>query len=185
MAQLRFPEQDQNNVNPKTMKKILHLNLITLFVIALVMTNGCKKEGPPGPAGNANVTATTFSASSWSWSSPYYYANFNVPDLTSSNINTAAVMVYFSTTGGTWIAVPYTQYTSAYDYHMGFNTSAGTVQVTWVYDSSLSNGSDPNAFYSTTVQYKIVVIPPSARQANPNVNLKDYNAVKAAFQLQN
>jgi hypothetical protein len=165
------------------MKKTLQLSVISLFAIATMMTSSCKKEGPAGPAGNANVSSTTFSVNTWSWNSPYYYANFSVPDLTSSNINSAAVLVYFSTTSGTWFAVPYTQYTSTYDYHMGFSNSIGNVQVTWIYDNSLSSGSDPNTYYGTSVRYKIVVIPPAERKANPNLNVRDYNAVKKAFNL--
>jgi hypothetical protein len=165
------------------MKKTLQITGITLFTIATFITNGCKKEGPAGPAGSANVTATNFTVNSWSWDAPYYYADFSVPELTSANINSAAVLVYFTTTSGSWIALPYTQYDSPYNYYMGFSSSAGSVQVTWVYDSSFSSGSDPNAYYSTSVRYKIVVIPKEERIANPNVNLNDYNAVKAAFHL--
>ena len=165
------------------MKKTLRINGIVFLAITTLMISSCKKEGPQGPAGNANVTSTLFSASSWAWSSPNYYCDFTVPELTSSNINSAAVLVYFSTVSGIWIAVPYTQYTNAYDYHMAFNTRAGMVEVTWVYDSSLSSGSDPNAYYGVTVQYKVVVIPPSARLANPNIDYTNYNEVKTAFNL--
>ena len=166
------------------MRKTLQIHAITLLLTVTLLTNGCKKEGPAGPAGNANVTARTFSASSWAWSSPYYYANFSMPEINSTNINSAAIMVYFRANSGNWSALPYTQYNSPYNYYMGFNTSNGNVQVTWVYDTSFSSGDDPNVFYSITVQYKIVVIPPAERLANPNVNLLDYNAVKAAYHLE-
>lgn len=165
------------------MKNKLQITGILLLLISSLLVNGCKKEGPPGPAGNANVTSRTFYVSSWSWDSPNYYADFNVPELTADNINSAAVLVYFRTTSGTWYAVPYTQYTSSSDYHMGFITVAGTVEVTWFYDNPLSSGSDPNAFYGTTVYYKVVVIPPAERKANPNLDLNNYEAVKAAFHL--
>ena len=166
--------------------KTQKIKAILLFGIAILMFNGCKKEETPGPAGkdgSSNVSSTVFSASSWAFASPNYYVNLSVPELTSSNLNTAGVMVYFTKTGTNWIAVPYTQYGSPYDYFMGFNTSAGQVQVTWFYDFSGSSGSDPNAYYSTTVKYKVVVIPPAAMKANPGLNLKDYSAVKTKFNL--
>jgi hypothetical protein len=65
---------------------------------------------------------------------------------------------------------------------MGFNTTVGQVEVTWFYDSSLSSGSDPNAYYGTTVRCK-VVIPPTMKLANPDLDLKDYEAVKKRFKL--
>lgn len=166
--------------------RTLKIYLTILFGITILVLNGCKKKETPGPAGkdgNANVTSTIFSAASWSWNSPHYYVNLSVPELTSSNINSAAIMVYFSTTGSGWIAVPYTQYDSPYDYFMGFNTSVGNVQVTWFYDSSASSGSNPNTYYATTVKYKVVIIPPALVKANPNLNLDDYSAVKKRFNL--
>jgi len=92
-------------------------------------------------------------------------------------------MVYFSTTGSSWIAIPYTQYNSPYNYFMGFSTSAGNVQVTWVYDTSLSSGSDPTTYYGANVLYKVIVVPPSAKILKPNVDYKNYEEVKDAFGL--
>jgi hypothetical protein len=141
---------------------------------------GCKKE-TPGTT-NVNVIAHTYSVSSWQFASPNYYTDLGVAELTSSNINTAAVMVYFSKNPGTWIAVPYTQYETLHDYHMNFLTSAGTVEVRWFYDGT-SAGSDPNAYYSATIQCKVVVIPQSVRLANPDLDVTNYNAVKTRFDL--
>lgn len=171
-------------IKKQTMKKTLRITSLLFITTTLLFFAGCKKSstGPAGKDGSANVTATTYSAGSWAWSSPNYYVNLSVPELTSANINSAAVMVYFKTANN-WIAVPYTQYNSPADYYMNFNTSVGNVQVTWFYDSSLSSGSDPNAYYSTTVQYKVVVIPPTVAKANPGLNLKDYAAVKTRFNL--
>lgn len=157
---------------------------IVLLTFTLLLLNGCKKEGPQGPAGNANVTARTFTVSSWSWSSPYYYVNLSVPELTTENMNAAAVMVYSQSSGSSWRAIPYTQYYSPYNYYMGFTTNSNNVQVTWVYDSSFSSGDDPNTFYGAAMHYKVVVIPPAERKANPNIDLTDYEAVKKAYHLE-
>jgi hypothetical protein len=164
--------------------------LIQALILGIVMltTNRCTKDGatgpqgPQGPTGNANVISATFTMSSWLYSSPFFYGNLSIPEITSANANSAAVMVYFNTGNATsWVALPYTQYNSPSDYYMGFNTSAGNIQITWVYDSSISSGSDPNTFYGTTVNYKVVVIPPAMMK--PNVNHHNYAEVKVAYNL--
>ncbi len=165
--------------------KILKINTTLFFGVLIILFNSCKKNtaGPAGKDGSANVTSTVFNASSWTYSSPYYYINLNVPELTSSNINSAAVMVYFSKSNGSWIAIPYTQYNLPSNYFMGFSSTIGNVQVTWFYDSSLSSGSNPNIFYGVTINLKVVVIPPAMIKLYPNIDLKNYNEVKETFNL--
>lgn len=102
---------------------------------------------------------------------------------TTDNLNSAAIMVYFTTGNNKWTAVPFTQYNSPSNYFMGFNTSVGNVQVTWIYDSSLSSGDSPNTYYGVTVQCKVVVIPKAAKDAHPNVDLNNYSEVKETFDL--
>jgi hypothetical protein len=169
------------------MKKTIQ---ITVIAVLMLLAEGCTKQGPVGPAGengangNANVTSTTFIMNTWHWNAPHYYSNLTIPELTASNASSAAVMVYFNTDGSNnWSALPYTHYHSPYNYYMGFNTGVGLVQVTWFYDSSLSSGNDPNTFYSATVRCKVIVIPPSVRLANPDLDLKNYETVKKRFKL--
>lgn len=165
------------------MKKTLQLFSLVTLIVMLTFVSGCKKNNNNNSSNNnVKVLSSSFTITSWSWSSPNYYSNLSVPELTSDNINTAAVMVYFST-GSNWIAIPFTQYNSPYNYYMGFNTGVGKVQVTWTYDSSLSSGDNPNTYYSATVKCKVVVIPPAKISANPDLNLKDYKAVKERFNL--
>jgi hypothetical protein len=64
---------------------------------------------------------------------------------------------------------------------MGFVSSIGNIQVTWVYDSSLSSGSDPNTYYGTTIKCKVVIIPPATEKAK--VNMNNYQEVKRAYNL--
>lgn len=168
------------------MKTLKTISIITLLTI-ISLIQGCTKKGDVGPTGkdgSSNVSATVFQASSWSWSAPNYYINLNVPEITSENLTSAAIMVYFTKDNIKWTAVPFTQYNSTYNYFMGFNTSIGQVQVTWIYDTSLSSGDNPNVYYGVTVQYKVVVIPPAAKKANPNVDLSNYNEVKKAFNIE-
>ncbi|HWY11187.1 MAG TPA: hypothetical protein VN026_07680 [Bacteroidia bacterium] len=167
------------------MKKYLQITTSTLLVASLILINGCKKgkDGAPGKDGSSNVTSHTFSTNSWLSNPSRYFQNFPIAEITSSNINSISVAVYFSTTSGVWIALPYTYVTTPNNYFMGFNTSAGLVQVTWDCNSTVSIGSDPNAIFSTTVQIKIVTIPPSARKANPNLDWNNYSEVKQKLNL--
>lgn len=166
--------------------KLLKITGINILLTIMSLVQGCTKKGEVGPAGkdgSSNVSATVFQVSSWTWSSPNYYVNLNVPEITSANITSAAIMVYFTTDGNKWTAVPFTQYHSPSNYFMGFNTSINRVQVTWIYDSSLSQGDNPNVYYGVTVQCKVVVIPKAAKAAHPNVDLNNYNEVKKIFKL--
>ncbi|MES2689896.1 MAG: hypothetical protein V4658_05800 [Bacteroidota bacterium] len=166
-------------------RQILKLTAIAFSLILLM--NGCTKgdegvPGTPGKNGAANISSRTFTVDNWLYTSPYHYVNLNVPELTSANLNSAGVMVYFTTKGINWIAVPYTQF-AATNYFMGFETSTGNVKITWFYDSSVESGNNPNVYYNTKVQYKVVIIPAADRVLKPNVNYKNYQEVKASFRL--
>jgi hypothetical protein len=162
------------------MKYNMSRPLLLLLFVLIIIISGCKKDDEAHPA---EVTSVTKPASAWTYTSPYYHITLSAPAITSSNINTAAVMVYFST-GSNWIALPYTQYNNTSpNYYMGFSVGTGTVQINWVYNTSASAGIDPNEYYGTTVQYKVVVISSAARKANPDLDLKDYEAVKEAFDV--
>ena len=170
------------------MRKALKITTALSFgIIIILLLNSCKKEGPPGPPGpagqngNTKVISATFAMSSWSYASPYHYRNLSVPELTANNVDSAMVMVYFSTTGAEWLALPYTQYNSPYNYYMGFSCTNAQVQVTWFYDSSLSQGSDPNTYYGTTVKCKVVIIPPARKRRH--INHMNYEEVKTSYNL--
>jgi hypothetical protein len=154
---------------------------LALAILVTLIINGCTKgkDGAPGPSGSSNVSALNYTPTWYtSSSSTYWYANLSVPALTQSNINSAAVQVYFSTTSGVWVAVPFTQVAST-NYFMNFLTAVNTVEITWTYNGGL--GSDPNTYYGATVQAKVVVIPPAAMR--PNVNYRNYQEVKVAYNL--
>lgn len=173
------------------MKTTLKTSLIALLAVSALTFTGCKKakDGETGPAGtngmdgNANVTATTYSVSTWTYSSPAWSANLAVPALDPDNINTAAVMVYFGSGTNTWTAAPNTYYNSSGNYFSGFVTSVGNVKVTWIYNG-VGSGDDPNDFFgTTTTAIKVVVIPPAGLASHPDVDLKNYESVKHEFSL--
>lgn len=159
------------------MKKALQALLITISVINIY---SCKK-GDEAKPGNANVVSQTFSVPTWSSNSGKWYALLPVPEITSSNINSAAVQVYFSKDNSSWTALPNTEVAST-NYFMGYITSVGSVEITWIYNG-VGIGSSPNSFYSATSLFKVVVIPPAAITANPDLDLNNYNKVKITFNL--
>ncbi len=169
------------------MKKLFRINVAILFATSMLIINGCKKgkDGEPGKDGSSTVISKTFSISSGSWvsTSSRWYVSLTVPELTTSNINSAAVQVFFGSGNNNWVAMPFTEVATS-NYFMGFETDPNYIKVTW--ENNVGLGSNPNSFYSlTTVQFKVVVIPPSARMANPNVDLNNYSELSKAFNLKN
>ncbi len=152
-----------------------------LFLGILVFSFGCSKDNP----GPTSVQARTFIATDWSYESPEYYKDLILPELTSSNINLASVNVYFSIDDGeNWTALPYTQYNgSSPNYFMNFTIRVNYVRIMWIYNTSLSEGKDPNKYYGKTVHFKVVVTSSIVRQANPDVDFNDYDEVKERFKL--
>jgi hypothetical protein len=163
-----------------------HLKLISrliLSVLLILVFNGCNKgkDGAPGKDGSSNVTARTFSVTSWSSNSSRYFAQLTVPELTSSNINSASVQVYYGTVANNWLAMPSTVVAST-NYFWSFLTTVNLIEVRWDYNG-IGIGDDPNTYYGTTMNIKVVVVPPAQLKANPNVDWKDYQEVKERFDL--
>src|SRR5665213_2304822 len=104
------------------MKKILS-KLILITAIA-VLFNSCAKDGATGPQGpqgaagtngtngSANVSASTFTITSWAYNgSTYYqyYADLSVPAITSTVMSDGTVQVFQGDgTGNVWVSMPYT-----------------------------------------------------------------------------
>ena len=84
------------------MKNQFRASTIVLLASIAIIINGCKKgdEGAPGKDGSANVTAYTYSisTSTWAYSSPEWYCNLSLPELTAANLNSASVQAYFQKT---------------------------------------------------------------------------------------
>ena len=150
--------------------------------IAVILLNGCTKEGPAGPAGNANVQSSTITFSSWLWDSSnnYDYADFNWSPITSAIVNSGAVFIYVNTATG-WVALPRTIYpTSSLSESQRIVYNVGTFRII-VQDSDL-NPPNP-ALGSWTI--KVVAVASSIIKTNPNVNWSNYLEVKKTFNLAN
>ncbi len=163
--------------------------LIAVFVVATAMFSGCAKDGatgPQGPAGtngSANVNTALFNVTPGQWNNPSSgYYNFGIADADITNSDNDVVMVYMLSgqTGGsdTWVSLPISNWFVSGDdmYFTYFGSSSAAGEIALYYNSSSAQ--------SSTLTFKAVVIPPAARMANTNVNLKNYEEVKAAFNLQ-
>jgi hypothetical protein len=179
------------------MKIITLKTLATGIVAGMLLLTSCGKDGatgPQGPAGTngtngvANISVQDFTINSWNQTTTgtlYYYTQLNVTALTADVNNNGAVEVFFSTTGGTyWTGLPMTEYVSGgSNYIFNFSTGTNLVEVDWIAASGFVVGNDPNTIFGATIQLKVVVIPPSMRKANPDVNFHNYNEIKKHFKI--
>ncbi|MCU0432067.1 MAG: hypothetical protein MUC87_01280 [Bacteroidia bacterium] len=163
---------------------ISSFRFLLILLPAIVLTQ-CTKEGPPGPQGEpgtVNISTYLFTPTNW-------YVNSNsdwtaaaaIPEITADNIDNVAVMVYFKPVSA-WRALPYTHVSST-NYFMGFYHYVGAVEMLWTYNG-IGSGSDPNDYFNTNVQFKIIVLPADQRNANPDLDWNDYEAVKQRFNIQ-
>jgi len=160
------------------MKKVMMI-VGTGAVVAMLSTfTACKKENyddkyqpkgnyqPAGNYGNANVINKTATLSyTLDTNNNMYSAVVSVPEITSNVINNGLVQCYMST-GSSWMAVANGGVSCFID--------AGTV--TFYTNISMFTSSP-------YTQVKIVIVSPAGRMANPNVNYKNYEEVKKAFNL--
>jgi hypothetical protein len=164
------------------MKKI-----ISIALIALVGLTACKKNkdctpgamGATGKTGNANVETfiVNTDASSWTLNVIDYSQNATatVDQINASVMNSGTVNVFMGDgTGTSWVALPL-----AYSMNQ-WNYSYANSQIKFF--ETLSNGNAPPN--PGILQFKIVVIPPAVKAANPNLNYNNYDEVKAKFNLQ-
>lgn len=160
------------------MKSKLLLSTICLFVS--VMFTECKKEGPPGKDGNANVKSSTLTFSTWTWDTAnnFEYADFTWGEITSDIANTGTVLIYVDTPAG-WAPLPRTIYPDqTYSESQRYTYTTGAFKII-VQDSDWLPPSP--ALGTWTI--KVVAIEASARMANPDLNWDNYEAVKERFNL--
>lgn len=154
------------------MKKNVFLILTLLSTLV-----ACTKEGPQGPPGNANVVSSTITSSSWEYSNPSWSITFTYPAITQDIIDKGAVLVYLKVGQG-YNQLPVTIYqSSSYSSSLEVASFVGGVKVFWT-DSDLTQPNNPGQ-----QSFKVVVIAASGLAQNPNIDFKNYEAVKQAFHL--
>lgn len=162
------------------MKTKLPYFIFSILLISLSV--GCKKEGPPGKDGNANVKSSTLTFSNWTWDGTagveYSYADFTWGEITQEIANTGSVFVYVSNGNGGWIPLPRTIYpNNSYSQSQRYVYYVNGFRVI-VQDSDLTQ---PVNLGTWTI--KVVAVASSARQLNPDLDWNNYNAVKERFNL--
>lgn len=164
------------------MKKIVSIALIVLIgLTACKKTKDCTPGAPgaTGKTGNANVEAfiVNTTASSWTLNVIDYSqtATATISQINASVMNSGTVNVFMGDgTGTNWVSLP-----SAYSMAQ-WNYSYTNSQISFF--ETLSNGNAPAN--PGTLQFKVIVIPPAVKAANPNLNYSNYNEVKTKFNLQ-
>ncbi len=153
----------------------------SLIIISFSLISSCKK-GDTGPAGtngtngSANVQSITVTTNNLSWSLDATDNSFNstvtVSAITSSVVSNGTVQVFIGDgTSTEWGALPFSYGKIQYNY----SYKVGQV----ILSVTMNDGTVPTN--PGGQQYKIVVIPPAAR--NSNVNTHSYSELKAAYDL--
>ena len=145
----------------------MKLNSLILFVF-LFSIIACEKgddgaTGPQGPMGtngtngSANINVTTFSVSQADWNSIGTGVwGITINDSAITDADNDLVSVYMSVISGTWWAIPTSSFFASTDF-FDFNYYTGNVNIVY------SNSTKP----TSTLLFKVVVIPPSGRNNNP------------------
>ncbi|HEX7414639.1 MAG TPA: hypothetical protein VF411_11400 [Bacteroidia bacterium] len=173
----------------KNMKKTLAAGIVA----GMLLFAGCSKDGATGPAGatgpqgttgtngtngtngSANVSTYNLTQAPNQWTSDGYGGWKALFTATGFNPTVGAVEAFFSADNTNWYAMPFTFSTNetvAYS----FNSAGLTV-------NDIAIGTTAIPAWTTTCYFKFVVIPPAHRMANPNLNLKNWAEVSAAFNL--
>ncbi len=163
---------------------------VALLGLAM-LTSACEGPvGPPGPPGNANVISFSFmlNPEALQYNGPVASVGYDMPEITPGVVEGGAVLLYFYEQG-TWTALPYTfAYESpdlpAVDFTvtLGYAFEVGFLEV--FYEASTAEVDLRElALVQTPRQLKVVIIDGMAAAKAP-VNLRDYNAVKAYFGLE-
>jgi len=169
---------------------------VGLFLLA---ATGCVDEavgpvGPPGPPGNANVIAfnVTFSFDQAVFNGAVASDQFNVPEITPSVVDGGAVLVYFRDQG-TWTALPFTVGVESndlaavdYTFTMGYGYDDGFLEV--FVEASTDDDvvwDDILTLLPPDYEMKVVIIDGFVLGKNLDLDVRDYEAVKAYFNLKN
>ena len=147
-------------------------------------------SGTNGKDGNANVQGKvlTFQASEWikktyGTAGKYEYkVAANIPEITQSVVDKGLVIAYGGNGSGGYFQLPYSYSfdTSVKTYVVHYDVVHYLNGVTfWLSESD----GFPTAPTSAEI-FKIVIITPQGRVANPNVNYNNYAEVAKAFNLE-
>ena len=155
-----------------------------LFVVALTLFTSCKKDEVT--YGNSDLTTSNTVALN-NWSADYddginfgFVGVLSWGEITQSVIDNGVVLVYLKGNGGSWYSIPYSLTSNDYSYNFSYSFEVGKVSI---YCDGFDNNGSPNPSDFNGNEYKIVVIDKHQIQANPNIDLTNYEDVSNAFKL--
>jgi hypothetical protein len=156
----------------KSQRSITGFIFITLVIIAA----SCKKDDDSA-YGNAKIYSSQYTVT-WTVEAPGYYCIIDDEYITQDIVDNGIVEVYMSNGSDGWISLPMTiPISSTYSSTFTPVHYLGGVTV-WAFDTDTEQSADPG---STT--FKVVCISAAAKLANSGLDLKNYAAVKKAFNL--
>lgn len=164
----------------KTRNKIQNSIKLMTLVLSLIVVVSCKKDDDSAyqQKGNYPTLYSKQYTVTWTLNAPGYFCTIDDANITQAVVDNGYVEVYLSNDSGGWIALPITMpVTSTYATTYTPVHYLGGVTI-WAYDTDTQQTADPG---STT--FKVVIISAVARQANPTLDLNNYEEVKKTFNL--
>lgn len=158
----------------KTTKLLLAIGIIaaTFSACSKGDTGATGPAGANGANGVANISSNIYSITPGDWSNPQsgeYVVN--ISDNSIASANTDGIEVFVSTNGNLWLGLPSTNLLVNGD-QMEFAYENGQITLAYL------NSSAP----TSTLNLKVVVIPPAELNLHPNTNWNDYSQVNAIMQ---
>lgn len=149
-----------------------------VLLISSLLFVACKKEGPAGPPGNANVKSGTVSLTNtdWKWNSfwtlttntgsntsyPTRYVDINTDLVTQDIADKGSVQVFFKPDGDVWAPLPYTflDVTRNYFFNFMYEHKAGRIRLHYFWTSNIAGGGAPanlNTYVLPNYTFKYVI----------------------------
>ena len=171
------------------MKKLL-LYCTALFLFASCGKDGAPgAQGPQGPSGNANVSSSTFTVTASQWQASgangtdyEKYVDLTVPAITQDILDNGAVLVYWVTSTGINVQLPYQNVYPAGSTPFIYQPSAtlGTATIEAYY----TDWSTFNFNAGSQIKFKVVTIDGSLRVTHPEINWKDPQSIVKGLNIQ-
>lgn len=138
----------------------------TMFM--MTATSCTKKE--------TKLVSSSIKSTNWSYNDPSWQISFSYEEIDQDVIDNGAVLVYMKL-GTSSIQLPIVFTNDGYQSIVDAEIYVGGLTISWT-DTDLIQPINPSER-----EFKIVVISSSGLAQNPNIDFKDYNAVKQAFKL--
>lgn len=165
------------------------------YCFAILLLSSCGKDGSPGaagpqgPSGNANVNSSTFIVSATQWQTNgtsgidyEKYVDLNDPYITQDILDNGAVLVYWVTSTGINVQLPYQNVYPAGSTPFIYQPIAAVGVAT--VEAYYTDWTSFNFNASSQIKFKVVTIDGSLRVTHPEINWKDPQSIVKGLNLQ-